>query len=67
MVECDRENLVRSKSGVVAVFAIHDVVEVAAGRVPKAAIERVARLVRMGGEHTGFGVMRFAQPVRQQA
>src|SRR5271154_7589655 len=49
--ERDREDLVRSERGVVAILAIDDVVEIAATRlVPKAAIEGSARLVRMGCE-----------------
>src|SRR3984893_14002226 len=67
MLECDRKNLVRSESNVVTVLAIDDVVEIAACRVPKSAIEGIARLVRMGCEHVCFRVPRFAQPIRQQA
>ena len=65
--ERNRENLVRSKRRVVAVLAIDDVVEIAAGRVPEAAIEGSARLVGVGDELIGFGVLRFAQLIRQQA
>src|SRR5271154_681964 len=48
--ERDREDLVRSERVVVAILAIDNVVEIAAGRMPEAVIERSARLVRMGRE-----------------
>ena len=66
MLECNRKDLVRSKRSVVSVLAVDDVVEIAARRVPKAAIEGSARLVRMGFELFGFRVLRFTQPIRQQ-
>ena len=57
VLERNRENLVRSESGVVTIFTIDDIVEIAACRVPKAAIEGIAGLVRMGCEFVGFRVL----------
>src|SRR5271169_6777374 len=67
MLECDRKDLVRPESSIVAVLAIDDIVQIAARRMPKAAIEGIARLVRIGCEFLGFGVLCFTQPIRQQA
>ena len=59
MLERNREDLVRSERGVVTVLAIYNVVEIAARRVPEAAIEGIAQLARMGCELVGFRVIPF--------
>ena len=55
MLECNRKDLVRSKRSVVSVLAVDDVIEIAASRMPKTAIEGSARLVRMAANSSASG------------
>src|SRR5208282_36646 len=67
MLKRNREDLVRSESGIVTILTVHDVVQITARGAPKARVEGVPRLVGMRPDLAGFRIPRFAQPTLQQA